>query len=80
MKKKTPKIRVRGLTADEMRNIFADGGWKCRHDIAEAMGEVGNHPIIGPMLYKMFHYGHLARRLKKHPNNQMKVWYYRMTA
>lgn len=80
MKRKNPQIRGRGITADEMRSIFAGGGWKCRHDIAVVMGEVGKNPIIGPMLYKMFQYGHLERRKKNHPERQMKVWYYRMTA
>lgn len=80
MTRKNPQLRGRGITAEEVRHIFSDGGWKCRHQVMEAIGEVGNNPIVGPLLYKMFQYGHLKRRKKKHPNKQMKVWYYRMTA
>lgn len=73
-----PQIRGRGITAKEVREILADGSWKCHWQFVEAMGEVGANPAIGPMLHKMHDYGHLKRRLKRHPHKRMRVWYYKL--
>ena len=58
--------------------MLADGKARCRSEIVEAVGETGNNPNLGSMLYRMVHGGHLRRRERKHPSKQMKVWYYKL--
>lgn len=64
--------------AKEVRWALADGQARCRSEIVGMLGETGNNPVIGPMLHKMHAAGHLSRRLRKHPDKQMRVWYYKL--
>ena len=75
-----PRKKGRRISASEVRRILADGVWRCRSQICELAGETGRDPVLGPTLQDLCNAGDLVRQKRRHPEKQMRVWFYRLSA
>ncbi len=75
-KKKRKKGRC--ITSGEVRQILQSGAWRCRWQMAEAIGMVGEDPVIMPVVQELFKGGHLRRKKMRHPCKKMFVYYYQL--
>jgi hypothetical protein len=72
------RIRGRCITTAEVLDILEDGGWHCRWDMAEAIGMLGEDPVILPVVQELFRAGKVRRRKRAHPVKRMRVYHYQL--